>query len=364
MKNLICGMLIAIPQIFLLPTMANADVSVSSDAGRSIENGQSDTIKRDKSLSTDKSQGNKASDSDSREKAKEESASHSKSKKTTKSVSAVKSYSIDVNINGLLLRQFTARYERDGTGYGMAGKYFWVCKPLTRAIADYPVIYKDQIVGRNEAQEIQKRSGFTTTWVNSLAIPFNHNDPTFSRYVQCRVTASYWIAEAGDRAASQKIHTEDEVSDKIKQVFTEMDADDSIFQNLRQRARDLWGQETCSERLQQEPEFKSPEIQCGIFSYVGNTFTVENRETLSESSINGHSYKIAVITSAGDTLADEDATSSDDKVSSTKRKSQSTERFNESKKTASLNKSKSLDQNSSNKVDRSTGNSVNAAPKE
>jgi hypothetical protein len=56
--------------------------------------------------------------------------------------------------------------------------------------------------------------------------------------------------------------------------------------------------------------------------------------------------------------------SEDDKVASSERKGNSTERYQESKKTASLHKSKSQDNNSSSKVDRSTGNSVNAAPKD
>lgn len=397
MKLYYLGLLIFI-QIGLLPILAHADTSVSSDAGRRIENGQSDTIKRDKSLSTDKTQGNKISKSASQEKSTEKSKNHSKSKKTTKSANSVKSNSVDVNINGLLIREFTARYELDGTGSGLAGSYFWVCKPLTRALADYPTLYwgpdptvdalfnkkvaqrnfagqleilsrgsigglghyHKEVIGRNLASQLYMREGnISRPSLNTGT--FSHYDLFYSRYVQCRMTASYWVAEAGQRAAAQIVRTEADASSRINQVFIEMDADDSLFQKLRQRARILWEQESCSKTLQDLNEFKSPDIQCGVFSYVGNTFTVENRETLSEASIDGRSYKISVSASAGDTVAEDDSVSSDDKVSSTNKKGESTDSYRENKKTASMNKSKSLDQNNSSKVDRSTGNSVNAA---
>lgn len=361
MKKLLIPLMMAL----LLPAFAHADASVSSDAGRSIDNGQSSSIKRDKSLSTDKSQGSKSTDSAGHEKSKEKSKSKSHSKKVAKSDESSKSYSVDVNINGLLLREFTSRYERSGGGTGTAGEYFGLCKPLTRAIADYPVVYWDNnqhehVGGRNEAEQLSGRS-FIENFYG--AVP-NHNNLSVSRYIQCRITASYWVAEAGERAAIQKVSTEAEVRDRIGQVFSEMDADESVFQTLRQRSRDLWAQETCSRWLKKATDFHSPEIQCGVFSFEGNTFTVENRETLSESSINGHSYKIAVSTSASDTVAEDDSVSSDDKVSASERSGDSTERFKESKKTASLNKSKNLDQSNSSKVDRSTGNSMNAAPKD
>lgn len=369
MKKLFHGLLIATPLALLLPAIAhaNADASISSDSGRSIENGQNDTIKRDKSVSSDKSQGNKSTDSASREKSVEKSNSRSVSQKISKSAGSSKSYSVDVNINGLLLREFTARYEINGTGVGTAGRYFFVCKPLTRAIADYPVRYMDAsfnpiVVGRNEAQQLDNERGYQRT-INAV-VAFNHDNPFFSRYVQCRMTASYWVAVAGDRAVVQTVHTEAEVSDRIKQVFAEMDADDSVFKTIRQRARDFWRHESCSKMLTTQSEFRSPEIQCGVFSFVGNTFTVENRETLSESSIDGHSYKIAVSTSAGDTVAEDDSLSSDDKVSSTKRNGDSTERFKESKMTASKNKSKSIEDSSGSKIDRSTRTSMHAGTKD
>lgn len=346
----------------LLPSLARADASVNSDAGRNIENGQSSAIKRDKSLSTDKSSGRKATDSSSRENSSEKSVNRSRSSKSSRTTADSSSASVEVNINGLLLREFTARYERDGVGSGKAGKYFFVCKPLTRSIADYPVSYGLDIVGRSDAQEQSMRQGYTTSWANSLAVQFRHDDPTFSRYVQCRITASYWVAEAGRRVASAKVDTEAEVSQLVEKVFADMDADEYVFETLRQRARDLWKQETCTLLLQQFKDFKSPDMQCGIFSYVGDTFTVENRTTLSESSIDGRSYKIAVSSSVGDTVTVDDSISSDNKVSLTNKDGVSVERFKEAKKTASMNKSRTIENNNSSKLNRSSGNNMNATP--
>jgi len=350
----------------LFPSLARADASVSSDGGRSIENGQSDTLRRDKSLSADKSHGNKATVSASREKALEKSRSHSKSKKLSKTAGVEKRASVDVNINGLLLREFTARYERDGTATGKAGEYFGLCKPLTRALADYPVMYFDldgmKIIGRNEAQQLNNARAMALTM--NMMVSFGHNNLFVSRYVQCRMTASYWVAEAGERANAQQISTEAEVGERIRQVFAAMDNQESVFATLRQRARNLWAQETCSRQLQTEDEFKAPELQCGVFSYVGNVFTVENRETLSEAGINGHSYKIAVSASSADSVAADESLSADERISSSKRRGISTERYREARNSAGLTQSKSLDQNSGSTLDRSSGNSIHAAPKE
>ncbi len=383
MKTPFIGLLGILALVLLVSVDAHADVSVSSDAGRNIENGQNDTIKRDKNMSVDKSQGNKSTVSDSRERAREKSKSRSKSNKTSRSTGTVKSSSIDININGLLLREFTARYERDGTGTGKAGQYFGLCKPLTRAIDDYPVVYwgshgymgdlAQHVGGLNDARAVgnhwvnsDHRFGFSGHLQGGGVTP-NHIDQTFvwvSRYIQCRITASFWVAEAGERAAAFKVHSEAEVADRINQIFSEMDTDASVFQSLRQRARDLWAQEACSSWLVSLYDYQSPNIQCGVFSFDGKTYTVENRETLSESSINGRSYKIALVSSAGDSVVDDQTVSDDYKVSSTNKMGDSNEHYKEAKKTASLNKSKSIDENSSNKVDRSSGNSTNAAPKE
>jgi hypothetical protein len=289
-------------------------------------------------MADDSSIGSTEKESASHEKAKEKSKSKSHSKKVAKSDESSKSSSVDININGLLLREFTSRYERDGTGTGKAGEYFGLCKPLTRALADYPVVYWHvfndglpgiAIGGINEARNDPGWGNGSPFNPNDSQIAgFNgmvppHNDLTVSRYVQCRITASYWVAMAGERAAAPKVSTEAEVRGKIIQVFQEMDSDASVFQTLRQRARDLWAQESCSSWLDKIYNFNVPNIQCGVFSFVKEVFTVENRVTLSESSIDGHSYKIAVSAKASNSVASDDSVSESDKVSSSERKSAS-----------------------------------------
>lgn len=270
--------------------------------------------------------GNTEKESASHEKAKEKSKSKSHSKKVAKSDESSKSYSIDVNINGLLLREFTTRYERDFTGTGTAGEYFGICKPITRALMDYPVYtlnHGKEVLGINEFRIRLQTEGQVSYGGENSGLAVNPTNQYISRYAQCRITASYWISEAGDRAATQKVSNENEVRDRIRQVFDEMDTDENTFQTLRQRARTLWKQASCAPWLQSGREFKSPQIECGVFSYVGKAFVVENRETLSESSIDGRSYKIAVSAKANDTVAEDDSTSVDDRVSSSERKSAS-----------------------------------------
>lgn len=354
----------------LLPVIAHAEASLSSDAGRSIDNSQSSTIKRDKSLSADKSRGNRASESESRDRSAEKSLSKSHQKSTGTSSENSKSYTVDININGLLLREFTARYERGNSGAGAAWDYFHTCKPMMNSITDYPV--KDMstggVAGRNEAMkpkiDSNGRGYLLSAGDGGLIISFvDPQNKTISRYAQCRMTASYWLAEAGDRSASQKVTSEAEVRSAIQSTFNEMDSDSSLFELLRQQARDIWEQASCSNWLDDYKSFKDPRIECGIFSFVGKSFTVENRETLSEASIDGRTYKVAVAYQNTESEAEERSASADAKVSTSVSQSESRERYRESKRTASLNKSKSTDTSSSSKVDRSTGNSINATPK-
>lgn len=353
----------------LLPSLAYAEASVSTDAGRSIDNSQSSTTKRDKSLSADKSRGNRESEAESRDRSTEKSLSKSHQKRAGTSTEKSKSYSADININGLLLREFTARYERGNSGAGAAWDYFHTCKPLMNSIVDYPVkdLSGGGVVGRNEAMKpkIDSRGrGYLLSAGEGLVISFvDPQNKTISRYAQCRMTASYWLAEAGDRSASQKVTTEEEVKGAIQNTFNEMDADSSLFEHLRQQARDSWQQASCSNWLDDFKSFKEPRIECGIFSFVGKSFTVENRETLSESSIDGRAYKVAVAYQNTESEAEERSASADAKLSTSISQSESRERYREAKRTASLSKSKSSDTSSSSKVDRSSGNSINATPK-
>ena len=341
-----------------LPTIAFADPSISSDAGRSIDNSQSNSIKNDKSLSADKSRGQRHADSDSRERAKEQSLSRSHSEKIGQSAERSKSYSSDININGLLIREFTSRYERNYQGSGAAGEYFAACQTMLKALPNYPTfnVSTGAIEGRNAVER-------SLSYGENAPPPASAREPYLSRYSQCRITASYWLSEAGDRTTNQSITTENEVQQKVRDTFIAMDSDPYLFQTLRQKSRETWANADCSgSQIEDFKHFKSPALRCGVFSFEGSDIQVDYRKTLSESSINGRSYKIAINASESESVGMDDSISKDARVSRSERAGDSNERYTESKKTASLSKSKSMDKSNSSKLDRSSGNSMNATP--
>jgi len=347
----------------LFPLVAVADPSISTDAGRDRDSSTSSSIKRDKSLSQDKSRGNRESWSDSKEHAREMSRSRSHQERTSRTWEKSDSYSADININGLLMREFTARYERGGSGNGTAWDYFHTCRPLLNAVPDYPVrdYTNGGIRGRNDAMRNFAGNGFLIDR-DGMPLVVDPSDRHISRYAQCRMTASYWVSEAGDRVTQQAVTSEAEVRERIRETFVEMDANEDLFTNLRQRARDIWADASCGNWLNDYSHYKSPEIDCGVFTFIGQTFTVENRETLSESSINGRSYKIAINASESDSNSIDDTDAADRSESYSARESDQRERYVEGKKTASLSVSKSKDKNSSEQKSRKSGASMSSTP--
>lgn len=348
-------------------TTAKADPSVSSDAGRSAESSNSASMKRDKSLSADKARGRRETESQSRERAREKSESVSKSERQGQAWDRSNSYSVDINLNGLLLKEFVQRYERQRAGTGPAGAYFGECRPILNSLTDYPVwdLTQGDVSGRSAAMHPQNaiHGRYVLSRGDNLVQPFvDPSNPYIRRYSQCRMTASYWLSEAGERASRMHIQSEDQVGRIILETFVGMDEDASLFMQLRQQARDVWEDAYCSNWLDDFEHFKSPEIECGVFSFHGSDFFVENRQTLSESAIDGKSYKITMNISESQNYALEDSSSVDDRTSKSVRASESQEKFREAKKTATLSKSKTSEQSSSNKLDRGSKAGVNATP--
>ena len=353
--------------IFLLPQIAVADPSQSTDSGRDTDTSRSNQKKRDKSLSADKARGNRATQSDSIENSRERSRSNSRSNSFSSNNDLTDSYSSDININGLLLREFSRRYERTKDWRGQAGLYFSTCRPLLNAVPDYPVqdFTNGGIQGRNAAMQNNQNSGYLISRGDGLAPPkVDSNNRYISRYAQCRMTASYWIAEAGDRVSSRTVTDERQVQSLIRETFGDMDGDEGVFQELRQRARDTWQDASCSNWLDDFNHYKSPELDCGVFTFIGKSFTVEYRETLSENSINGRSYKISMSASESESFASEDSVSTESRTSHAERDSDQRERFTEAKKTASMSKTKSTDRSRSSKETRSSGSGFKVVPKD
>ena len=349
--------------LLIIPISSFADPSISTDAGRDRDSSSSSSIKRDRSLNQDKSTGNRQSWSDSEDHARERSRSQSHQERRSRSDERSDSYTAEININGLLLREFTNHYERSNAGGGPAFEYFHTCRPLLNAISDYPVLDLTHggIRGRNEAMRSQ--NGFLISRGDGVAPPtVDPSNRYIARYSQCRMTASYWISAAGDIVSRQQVQSEREIRDLIRKTFVEMDIDIELFQELRQRARDAWNDASCSNWLDDYNHYESPKLDCGVFTFISNEFSVEYRQTLSESSIDGRSYKISMSASESDSRSTDDTDSADRSESYSARESEQRERFVEGKKTASQSISKSADKSSSEKKSRKSGASMTSTP--
>ena len=364
---------------------AHANPSVSSDAGQTTDNGESETIKRDKSLSADKSRGDRVTHSDSADRAAEKSLSKSHQSRTGSNAQDSQSASVDVNINGLLLKEFVKHYEttQPQVDAPRVKMVFAECLPMTGMLTEYPIFNScPSLEGGHSAMDMEAvvplrlatrwSSGGCGNWGvggsnDNQAVTkyrWNPDNPAVGRYGRCRIIASSWLAEAASRASTTSARNEGEVTERIQSVFDQMDADEPLFLKMRQDAINLWQQARCAPSMVRFNDFKSPELNCGIFAVEGNHITVNYRETLSSSAISGQSFKIAINTSESNSVAVDYSVSSDARVSASVRESDSRDRFAERKKTASMSKSHSTDSTASDKVDTSSGANIQASPKE
>lgn len=346
-----------------IPVVAMADPSIGASAGADVQNGESQSLKRDKSMSVDKSSGHRKSHSDSDERSRERSKSLSHSERQSSSRDNQQSFNVDVNINSILLREFSNRYERNQVGQGMAGEYFKTCKPLMNALIDYPVVdYNNyRVMGRSQSMYNDGQTNLTRA-DGTLTPDTDPHDLYISRYSQCRMTASFWLEEAGKKASENPVKSEIEIALRIQQVFAEMDASDDLFQTIRQRARDLWAQANCSRWLDDWRHFTQPSIECGVFSYTSAGFVVSNRPTLSESAIGGNSYKIALSASESRSTSVEDSRNREARLAESERDTNNKERYSEGRKSASMSRSHSTESSSSDSVSQGSNADMTATP--
>ncbi len=291
-----------------------------------------------------------------------------------------------MNINGLLLQEFVKRYEisQPGTDAPRVQQVFAQCRPMTGLLTEYPIFNSCPSYSggghSNMDMEAVVPMRLATRWASGgcgnwggagdkdsqsvSQFPWNPDNRAVAQYARCRIIASSWLSEAAARASTTTVRSEDEVRDRIRVVFDRMDQDESLFVKMRQSAMELWSQARCSPTMVRYMDFKKPDLDCGIFSVEGRQVTVNYRETLSSSAIDGQSYKIAINSSDSNSVATDDSTSRDARVSAAIRESDSRDRFAEAKKTASMSKSHSMDSTTSDKVDTSSGASIQASPKE
>lgn len=359
---------------------AQAAPSVGTDATQSTETSDSSTLVREKKMSNDKSQSKSKKISRSKEHARERSQEQSESKRKSKEARASKSFSKDVNINGMLLAEFVRHYEQQipSAGQPEVVRYFATCKPLTAAQRDYPTLnlpsppnriedfFSDNAVtGRSAARPLSV-SALRTSSNFYQGTPENYivdpRIPTISRYAQCRMTASSWIAAAAEKVSAAPVHDVSEIARNIATAFSAMDADSRLFLSLRQQSRDDWAHAQCTPWLKWQGDYRGPEIDCGIFEFKGDKFYVNRRETLAESAIAGVSYKIAINSDQSTSSSTELASSTTNRVSDSDRRGVTVEASTEDREVTSLGKTKSSTAGDSDTYRSSATNSVNATP--
>ncbi|BCK87795.1 hypothetical protein MIZ01_1591 [Sideroxyarcus emersonii] len=291
--------------LLLLPSVALA--SPPGDFGREMNDPQS-------SLSHTR-QGTIDS---SGERAREKSRSKSHAERDSTSRDHQKSFSREVNINSLLIQMFTARYEQQHTGTGEAGEYFGLCNTFTKMISDYPTVNETEgeVAGRAQVNEDSGRSGgLMSRPAAGLQDDQLAQTPYVRRYIQCRITAGGWLAEAGNRAARTPAKSDSEIRQIIGQVFAQMDSDDQLFERVRQHARDVWSSVSCTNWVDDFIFYKGPDIQCGTVVFDSHGWQIENRQTLSAEAIDGTAYKISLSDSDSTSTSSENSRSREAKAS-------------------------------------------------
>ncbi len=120
------------------------------------------------------------------------------------------------------------------------------------------------------------------------------NTPYTRKYALCRLIASKFIAEAGERAVKAKVQSEGQIAERIRAAFAEMDADENLYLTIKDAAKAIWTNANCAPTLARWGDFSEPKINCGVLVVNGDEIIIEKRKSLSADSIEGRSYKIAM----------------------------------------------------------------------
>ncbi len=373
-----------IPLLLSLAFPAVADPSLSATAGRDVDSKQSDTIKRDKSLSADKSHGNRKTWSSSEEQSRELSKTRSDSARESTNEESSHTSSTDININSLLLQSFINRYEAEPPSPDDAKPriVFFSCKPLTGTVSEYPTLNScpqqwgmhqaldmDAVVPRRLASKFSDNACGSMSGkngrdrYNKLWTP-DPNNPVVGQYARCRILASRWITEAARRAIQQEVASEQDVREHIEQAFIELENNPALFEQFIADAQQVWSHANCAPLLSLYSDFTGVAFNCGVVRIKDDSIVIEGRQTLSESAIEGRSFKIGLNAQQSHNASLEASTSADARTSVSARDSITQDKFKEAKNTASLSKSRSQDLSTSESMRRGSGSDMRAAPQQ
>jgi hypothetical protein len=269
-----------------------------------------------------------------RQHAREKSKSATSSTKQSSDQKSDNSFTVEDNINSLLIKTFIDHYEsgsNSGSGPGwLSGlstsipDYYntpqgqhaleWLrsvarndliaqngldvtpdyhCKPFSNISYDFPVFFR-LTVGRageaNGSPELDKiRSSNTLASIGYKAV-FD--------YVVCRVEANIILTAAGDFVAhqGQVFSSERDVSEQIDEFFHEIDSSQEIQDKIIAGTDDIMNQVSCSGALPHIGVSNDLTLNCGVFyaNAGSGEFRIFGRQTMSSSAIDGKSYKVSI----------------------------------------------------------------------
>lgn len=392
----------AVLSVFI--TEAFAEPSLSADSSKERKETESSKASVNINATADKKKGNRDTETRSRDKAGERARDRVSSDKATVEDRRSQDYTVERDLNSLLLQAFVNQYEKIDAhdlpqDAHQAQLYFATCKPFQKKIQDYPVINwrpaggasclpnclrleilkfgvnvaplevamnvsADEVSSRYVIHDIkdaflsrEKSYGLNTRFSVDPEIPH------VSRYSQCRITAHYWVARAAEAASSQPAYNEWEMKQRVEAIFNAMDRDHELFLTIRQQARDLWKDASCSNWLTYKGDFQGPAIECGIFTFRDNGFTVDYRPTLSQDSIDGKRYKILTSASHSASMSEEESRSASIRLSETIRVAVSHDDYRDRSKGGSVSIGTSSETSSDQSRTASDKASIGVTPK-
>lgn len=376
--------------IALLATtpVAFAGVSVGAGSSESIETNGSAKTSRDGSISVDTSKGKRNSASKSSDLSKEESKDKRSSKSSRAEKSARADYSAEIDINALLIGEFVRRYEQapvDETS-PLARQYFSACGVFTRAMLEYPVLQGHQPISMGQATpyganpldpdtvvplraawrisvETLRAANGGSAMAQGMyykAWPVEPRNPTIRRYAECRLTAHYFLSQAGALVAETPALSQADAKQRIAATFDVLELKE--FAETRQHAREAWAEAYCSPWLVYGGDYDGQKIECNVLSVRDGQISVDGVATLSATAIDGKRYKLAL--ASGDTQSSGTSTeeSSGTRASSSNRTSHSVEAYSDGKKTASLKASRGRDNSNSARTSTDSKSDISATP--
>lgn len=351
-----------------------ADPSVSSDASRQKEQSGGEKVVRDKKLSVDKSTGNKATATNSRENTAESSIDRKTTEKQGKEQSLKRDYTVQVDINSLLIREFMMRYEAGLQQPAMSSKagsvlfkFFADCKPFGNILSGYPVAVPGrQPNGELGVAVVTARQAAATTSFYQSDRPFlaDATHPVIQDYGVCRLAAHYYMTEAAERVSRSKVVSENDVRSEIESVFNDLEQDEAALQRINNQVWKTWNAAVCGPWLRQANQYNgTPAMQCGTVKIEGEQVFVFGMPTLSKDAIDGKRYQVSIAMGDSDTRSAEKSLERSSKTSVAQKASSSSERYAEIKRDAQFSRTTQAETGSTSRTQRGSQSSVSVNPK-